>query len=462
MRNFRLHSFFIFASLLFLFFRIFTSDPWTASVLTNDTDSYVVTAELPILSSEFISGPRSITLPLLYKAFTPIPGYDTSIRSEPSIGKLPGLRDLPGFRNVAFVQSVLSVFSWWLLAFALYRRLNNRWLRYISISLILLSACLPEIVSWDHVMMAESLTYSLFALLLALSLYLFDLDIFSGVPSSQRKIAIAAAFLITLFFWVNVRDTNAYFLSVCILCLITGLVVPLIRRRFHQIPWLGIIILVAACGIYGFQQSSARASIRLINPLINNLTANVFPYTTRVQFMHDKWGMPDSVDIISNTSSANYSDIKKNQAFVDWVQQKGLSAYSDFMIHTPLWTTQILIDSVSENFGYYKQPYYDPWSLQLPVRLNQLTRMINWSSSDLIFLSLFLTLAALAKNIRQPKNTMWPIIGLMICLWMGAGLMYSASYLGETWGSASRHIQNVILTYRLLIFVFLPIQFDDR
>ncbi len=39
--------------------------------------------------------------------------------------------------------------------------------------------------------------------------------------------------------------------------------------------------------------------------------------------------------------------------------------------------------------------------------------------------------------------------------------MYAASYLGETWGSASRHIQNVILAYRMLVLVFIPVLFES-
>lgn len=460
MLNWRKHFFIIIAIGIFLGLRIFTSDPWTAAVATNDTDSYVVTARTPLFSAGFFSGPRPITVPLLYKILTPPGGYDTSIRSEPSIGKLPGLRDLPGFRNIALVQSILSVLCWAVLAYSLYRKLSNRWLRYASVSFVLLSACLPEIVSWDHVMMAESLSYSLFALLVAISLQLFDVSFFTETAPIKTQKWLAAGFLVTMFLWVNTRDTNIYFLEVILASLIIGLAIPVISSRFKKISHLGVITLIICCLIVGFHQAGARGSTRLVNPLINNLTSNVFPYTTRVKFMHDKWGMPDSPDIISNGASANYSTIKENKEFVDWVQEKGLRAYTDFMINTPLWTSQILINSFSDTFGYYKQPYYDPWSVNLPVNPKQLTRLVNWSSSDLIIISLFMILLSIARNLKQGSISVWPLIGMMACIWLGASLMYAASYLGETWGSAARHIQNVILTYRLLIMVYLPLIFD--
>jgi hypothetical protein len=288
MHKLRQHSFFILATLIFLAIRIFASNPWTGAIATNDTETYVVTAQSPLFSTGFFSGNRPITLPLLFKLCAPPQGYDVSLRSEPSIGKTPGLLDLPGFRTIALIQSIISVICWWTLAFTLYRILRNQWLKIIGDSLILLSACLPEIVSWDHVMMSESLSYSLFVLLLAFSLLLFNNELFSGTTSSRKTKWLAAGFLATLFFWINTRDTNAYFLLVIIIALIAGLFISLIQRRFRQIPWLGIAILITAIGIYGFQQTSVRGSKRLINPLINNLTANVFPYSTRVQFMHTK------------------------------------------------------------------------------------------------------------------------------------------------------------------------------
>lgn len=452
---------FILLTIVFLGLRIFASDPWTGAIATNDTDSYATTARAPLFSSEFISGYRPITLPLVYKLFAPSQGYDTSIRSEPSIRNSPGLLDLPGFSEIAFFQSAFSVVAWWVLAFALYRKIKNPWLRNLFCAFILLSACLPEIVSWDHVMMSESLTYSLFALLVAASLFLFDGGLFAGEKSNNLKRWLAAGFLLVLFFWVNTRDTNTYFLLVYLVCLAIGLLVPFLVRKGHGFPLLGTVILTISLAIYGFQQVSARGSIRLINPLINNLTSNIFPFPDRVKFMHENWGMPDSQDIISNSASANYSKITLNKDFTTWVQSRGMSAYMSFMLHYPLNTTQMLINSFSQNFGYYKQPYFDPWYLKLPVRLNQLTRLINWSSSDLITITLLLILAGSGRNIRVQNKALWPVIGIMACIWLGAGIMYAASFLGETWGSASRHIQNVILAYRLLIMVFVPILFDS-
>jgi hypothetical protein len=457
----RNHLFIVILIATFLGLRIFASDPWTGAVATNDTDSYVNTANAPLFSTGFFSGMRPITVPLLYKIFTPPGGYDTSIRSEPSIGKLPGLRELPGFSNIAFVQSIISVLCWMALAISLYMKLENRWLKYVSISLVLLSACLPEIVSWDHVMMAESLSYSLFALLIAFSLPLFDISFFRDETAPKFKKWLAAGFLLTLFFWVNTRDTNIYFLEITNISLIIGLAISYVGSKFKKISRLGVTVLVVSSLIVIFQQAGARGSTRLVNPLINNLTANVFPYSTRVEFMHDKWGMPNTPEIISNRASANYSTITGNKEFVRWVQKNGLSAYTDFMINTPEWTVQMLINSFSDTFGYYKQPYYDPSTVKLTVDPKQLTRLINWSSSDLIVISLFLTLLAIGKNLKQKQTTLWPVLGMMASIWLGAGVMYTASYLGETWGSAARHIQNVILTYRLLILVYIPVIFDS-
>lgn len=214
MVKFRDHYLFIIITIIYLGLRVFASDPWTGATITNDTNSYVTTSKEMVFSKQFLSGDRPITLPLLYKLFTPPGGYDTSIRSEPSLGIIPGLQELPGFSQIAFVQSSISVFSWWVLALALYRRLKNNFIRYLGVLFILLSACLPEIVSWDHVMMAESLSYSLFVLILALSLMIFQKEFFTGEPVPSTRKWLHAGFILAFFFWVNTRDTNAYFLLV--------------------------------------------------------------------------------------------------------------------------------------------------------------------------------------------------------------------------------------------------------
>jgi hypothetical protein len=214
---------FILISIIFIGFRTFFNDPWNASIPTNDTESYTSMAYMPFFSSEFQTGSRPITMPLLFKAFAPTDGYDVSIRSEPSIGKIPELIVLPGFSGVAFVQSALSLFCWLILSFVLYKKIQNIWLRIVAAAFVLISACMPDIVSWDHVMMSESLTFSLFALILAISLLLFDKSFFEGIRFNLNKGLLAAGFLVSMFFWVNARDTNVYFLIVCIISLAIGL-----------------------------------------------------------------------------------------------------------------------------------------------------------------------------------------------------------------------------------------------
>lgn len=462
MKNFlKSHWIFLLLSFVFLSARIFLNDPWNGAVLTNDTASYVETAASPINTEGFYSGPRSITVPLMYKVFAPPEGYNTTIRSEPSVGISPGLLVLPGFSCVAVFQSVFSIIGWWLLALSIYLKIRNTWLRNLVAGYILLSACMPDIVSWDHVMMSESLSYSLFAIILAASLHVFDASMFQGEIPVRKKILIASVFVIFTFFWINTRDTNAYFVLVFMVFLAPGLLIPWLQRKSQFFPWFGAIILLAITGIYFLHQSSVRHSIRTINPIINNLVANVFPYETRVQFLHEKWGMPDSEDIISITGSANYSGILEKKEFVDWVRNYGMSAYVDFMLDTPLWTTQKLIDSFQELFGYYKQPYYDPYTLNLPLNLRPLIRLINWSSSDLILISLMILIISFILSINRSGNRIpWEITGMIAVLWIGSSVLYAAGYLGETWGSAARHIQNSILIYRLLIVIFLPILLD--
>lgn len=100
-----------------------------------------------------------------------------------------------------------------------------------------------------------------FALLIAISLHLFDLSFFKDTAVPEGKKWLAAAFLLTLFFWVNSRDTNIYFLELSIVSLIIGLSIPFIASRFKKISCLGVVTLVICCLIVVFLRPARGAAL---------------------------------------------------------------------------------------------------------------------------------------------------------------------------------------------------------
>jgi hypothetical protein len=181
-----------------------------APLVFRDTTSYVAAAG----SGSFLFGQRSFTLPLAYKLL----GVTLANYEQPSVMQ----------RTAAF-QIGFSIVCWAALALAFARSLNRRWLVPIAFGVILFFSLGLEISLWDPLMLSESLSFSLFALLLACWIF------FETLPENLRRNRwmLGSCFSFTLLVSVLysfTRDTNLYFL----LLLALGLALVSVIRIYHQ------------------------------------------------------------------------------------------------------------------------------------------------------------------------------------------------------------------------------------
>src|SRR5919198_5526248 len=116
--------------------------------LTPDTIEYQRIAALP-LSPDFFSELKPWAVPLLYKL-------------------LPGTAAV----SVPVAQLLISIAAWLVLAFAFGRCFTGRRLRLLATALVLAFSCSPLVAQWDGVLLSESLSLSLLALVLACALEL--------------------------------------------------------------------------------------------------------------------------------------------------------------------------------------------------------------------------------------------------------------------------------------------------
>ncbi len=137
-----------------------------------DTLSYVQASELSLGSASFWVGERSFTLPLFYK----LVGVNTGNYDTPEI-----------MVRVRVVQTWISIFSWVLLAAALCALFRQRWLRPVIFGLVLFFSLGAEISQWDSLLLSESLSFSLFALLVGSWFVLQRLD--SAATAHDRRLA---------------------------------------------------------------------------------------------------------------------------------------------------------------------------------------------------------------------------------------------------------------------------------
>jgi hypothetical protein len=142
--------------------------------LTN-TVGYEHVAALHVWSLDFYAGERSFTLPLLYKVLA---------RDDVRI----------------LAQLALSAACWLTLAAVAARAAHRTPVRLAVFVWVLGSGLTLEIVHWDALLMSESVSFSLLALLLACWF------LFARRPGRGRAVAV----LLVSLLWAFTRDANAY------------------------------------------------------------------------------------------------------------------------------------------------------------------------------------------------------------------------------------------------------------
>ena len=153
-------------------FRLNSYGPRGESMSTMDTSSYLDSARLPTFSYEFLTSLRSPAYPLLFKILGPLEQYQVTKISEPFFHSEGSLVKQPGFDRVVNFQMWVSILCWSFLAGVLFFRLRNGWVRLFGAGAVLLFGFSPQMADWDSLIMTESLTFSLFALLLGLMIEL--------------------------------------------------------------------------------------------------------------------------------------------------------------------------------------------------------------------------------------------------------------------------------------------------
>jgi hypothetical protein len=226
-------SFLVYAALVwaYLLFRL-GSYPRNV-VACGDTATYEHVAGLALSSWRFWAGERGFTVPLFLKLF-----------------------HTPNWRGDA--QLAFSICSWLALAAATARCVRVGWLRVAAFAAVLAFSLTTAIVLWDAILMSESLTLSLTALLLAAWLELVR---------SPRPLWAGVVLAVSVL-WVFARDTNAY-----VVLVVAALVaLTLIRGNHRRLK----VALAVGCGaIFALGYGSAEAGTRWLQPMRDVVTHRV-------------------------------------------------------------------------------------------------------------------------------------------------------------------------------------------
>jgi hypothetical protein len=205
-------------------------------VRVTDTPTYEQVSAASLLSTEFWAGARPFTVPMLWKLF----GDDH-------------------VRIVAHL--VLSIVCWLVLAAAVAAAIRQKLVRRVAFALVLLFSATTEVILWDPLLLSESVSLSLAALLVAAWIT------FVGAPSWLTVAGVLGATVL----WTFVRDSHAY-VSLFVAVAVLASLAYRSGRPYKAVLAAGIVV-VAALSVV-----SANAGFRWYQPmrdiLLNRVAAD--------------------------------------------------------------------------------------------------------------------------------------------------------------------------------------------
>jgi hypothetical protein len=294
--------------------------------LWKDTVTYAAVAEAPPSSSEFWSGQRSFTLPLVYKAL------DVDQVS---------VRLLSRMRRISAFQFILGVLSWTTLAIAIGSLMKTRVMKLLGFGVTLAFAMTLDVSLWDRVLLSESTATSFLALLVSLGLFGVKVRARLGPHGSWWQIPYWVGFGVLCVLYSFTRDTNAYFLAGCGGVILAGMAIREVRRHPSAPAWIAFSVFLL--GIFYVQTKNADQGERWVFPYFNVLHMRILPDQVAREY-YEAAGMP------TDPATSRILQLARRPFFqaldadasalplIEWVKTKGRKTYFGYLLSHPIET----------------------------------------------------------------------------------------------------------------------------
>ncbi len=410
------------------------------STANAETDSYISASRASIFSWKIFAGQRLFTTNLIYKMANDAANCPIISFGKPGIGEESERAVQPCFDKIALMQNYLSIFGWCFLGWMLARRLKNPFVKIFAAAVVMMFGFTPQVAEWDSVLSPESLSLSMFAILLGLALEVAFRAAETEEPfkSTADKILLGTL-TVWYLLWVFVRDVHLYAIPITLV-----LIAPLffVRKFRTAKPLYYVIAILAIFFVVGYL--SARDSHRATRfPLMNSLDVYILPYPSRVEFFR-QYGMPEK-------EAENYKDAPIYQA---WADENASKAYAMFLLTHPRFVVTTLWDNLDMLNDDFTQPYFVTGEIRNREFLLSVGEMVNPQTGFvyLVTLALILVYFFQAFQHRAPRLTIWA--WLAVLLYGIAAATLFISFFGDTAG-LRRHIMPSVEFLRLYVWVFL-------
>lgn len=244
---------------------------------------------------------------------------------------------------IAVFQSMFSLLCWGLLSLAVAGSVQTTWLKSLAYTLVMLFGLSTDVITWDFMIMSESVSISLFVLLVALAFWLLQ----------QWHPAKLLALIVTGGLWSFCRETNAWLLLGMAIVIGTIGLFSRKRRTAYFVLALCWGAFFAASTIsskmsaqkftipptptYAALELPPQMGQRWILPFLNVLANRILSDPAKVQWFADH-GMPVTPDLMRLAGRLGGDDyfavyrLDSLEPFRAWLINHGQSCYIKYLI----------------------------------------------------------------------------------------------------------------------------------
>jgi hypothetical protein len=364
------------------------------------------------------------------------------------------------------LQIVIGAACWITLAVQVGRVLQVRIIRLIAQAVILLIALCAPVLQWNRIILSESLSISLTALLLAVSLAL----------ARRMDVRAVAAFLAVAVLWTFARQVQAFVVfALAIPFLIVAWRRPEVRR-VALIGALGIGVICVWGTVTALQTSSVSPNgIAATNPSEAQLAGIIqfraisspeeiryfhshgLPYTSALEFPPPFTSVGQPVNVTQFADPYSEYLLADDPAFKRWADEKGQSVYLKYLISHP-WSTvsQPVIHApqlMTMNPDYIATPALPSWATTLVYgNLNSVAEPDTPSgaprSSDPIYALVLVSVAAVLLVLVAVRRRLTSAIWVAVC-----GMVFVALWAIAIWSFATTELPREFIEPAVLFHV---------
>ncbi|HQX14951.1 MAG TPA: hypothetical protein PLA27_00920 [Anaerolineales bacterium] len=411
------------------------------SVGMSDTPSYINSSRAKLFSPQMFSGERLFTTNLLYKLANDPIRCPLTVIGNPSVGiELPRVIQ-PCFDKIAVLQNALAIFAWSFLALIASRWLFHPFYKTLAVLLVLAFGFSPQIAEWDSVLSSESISLSMFAILIGLMLEISQ----RLARDRSQRLSTTTKGLITLWLivftlWVFLRDVHIYASLITIVLLLPFLLVKKIRLT-NSIP----IVVYILSGIFILGMYTTQKSSRWELPLFHVMDGRVFTDQGVVNYFVTRFDMP------RDPSSLEYSE---------WFNTRGFRSYGIFLATHPRYALSALMersDYLSEDFV---QPYFTTAEIRSRKTLLDMGRIVHPETNAVFLIDFILVASMLINSLKSSTGRAWAWTWFAVWMFFFGSVSVLLSFFGDNIG-IHRHIFPYVEIFRLLLWIGLLANLDS-